>query len=77
MTRNQETYFVFINLEKAFDKAWGSAIFCQLWAIGIRGKLWRIMHKLNKNQEITIMTRFGLTNAIVTEDLSQAQNLEF
>ena len=32
------------------------------------GKLWRIMHKLNNNQETRVMTKFGLTDTIVIED---------
>ena len=31
-------------------------------------KLWQIMHKLHKNQETRIMTKFGLTDTIVIED---------
>ena len=68
MTQNQETYVAFIDLEKAFDKVWSSAIFYLLWKRGIRGKLWGIMHKLNNNQETRVMTKFGLTDTVVTED---------
>ena len=50
MTSNQETYVAFVDLEKAFDKVWSSAIFYLLWKRGIRGTLWPIMHKLNNNQ---------------------------
>ena len=56
------------NLEKTFGKVWSSAIFYLLWKRGIRGKLWELMHKLNKNQETRVMTKFGLTNKIVIED---------
>ena len=49
MIQNQETYVAFIDLQKAFDKVWSSAIFYVLWKSEIRGKLWRIMHKLNNN----------------------------
>ena len=68
MTQDQETYVAFIDLEKAFDKVWGSAIFYLLWRRGIRGKLWRIMHKLNNNQKTRAITKFGLTGKIVIED---------
>ena len=47
MIQNQEIYVAFIDLQKAFDKV--SAIFYVLWKSEIRGKLWRIMHKLNNN----------------------------
>ena len=68
MIQNQETYVAFIDLEKAFDKVWSSAIFYLLWKRGIRGKLWRIMHKLNNNQETRVMTKFGLIDTIVIKD---------
>ena len=67
MTQNQETYVAFIDLEKAFDKVWSSAIFYLLRKKGIRGKLWQIMHKLNNNQETRVMTKFDLTDTIVIE----------
>ena len=60
MTQNQETYFAFIDLEKAFDKVWSSAIFYLLWKRGIRGKPWQMMHKLNNNQETRVMTNLAL-----------------
>ena len=82
MIQNQETYVAFIDLEKVVNKVWSSAIFYLLWKRGIKGKLWRIMHKLNNNQETRVMTKFGLTDTIVIEDSirqdhSQAQNLDY
>ena len=60
MIQNQETYVAFIDLEKAFDKIWSSAIFYPLWKSAVFYLLWRIMHKLNNNQETRVMTKFGL-----------------
>ena len=68
MTQNEETYVAFIDLEKVFDEVWGNTIFYLSWKRGIRGKLWRIMHKLNNNHETRVMTKFLLTNTIVIED---------
>ena len=68
MIQNQETYVAFIDLEKIFDKVWSSAIFCLFWKTGIREKLWRMMHKLNNNQETSVMTKVGLTYTIVIEN---------
>ena len=39
MNQNQETYVAVIDLEKAFDKVWSSAIFYLLRKKGIRGNL--------------------------------------
>ena len=57
MTQNQETYVAFIDLEKVFGKVLSSAIFYLSWKRGIRGKLWRVMHKLHKNQETRVMAQ--------------------
>ena len=68
MIQNQETYVAFIDLEKAFDKIWSSAIFYPLWKSAVFYLLWRIMHKLNNNQETRVMTKFGLIDTIVIKD---------
>ena len=68
MTQNQETHVAFIDIENAFKKVWSSVIFYLLWKRRIRGKLWRIMHYLNNNQETRVITKFGLTDPIVIED---------
>ena len=68
MIQNQEAYVAFIDLEKAFDKVWSSAIFYPLWKSAVFYLLWRIMHKLNNNQETRVMTKFGLIDTIVIKD---------
>ena len=65
MTQNQKTYDAFTDLEKAFDEVWISTTFYLLWKRGIRGKLWQVMHKLKKNQETRVMTKFVLTDTIL------------
>ena len=42
-----------------------------------RGKLWRIMHQLNNDQETRVMTKFGLTGTIVIEDRRPLSGPEF
>ena len=68
MTQNQEIYVSFIDLKKAVDKVWSSAILYVLCKRGIRGKLFQIMHKLNISQETRVMTKSGLRDTIVIED---------
>ena len=49
MTQNQETYVAFINLKKAFDKVWNSAIFYLL-----RKRETRVMKKIGLTDTIVI-----------------------
>ena len=64
----KETYVAFIDIEKAYDKVWSNAIFYLLWDRGIKGKLWRVIYKLNQNLKTTIETKFGQADAINIED---------
>ena len=56
----KETFVAFIDIEKAYDKVWNNAISYLLWDRKIKGKLWRIMYKLNQNLKTTIATKFGI-----------------
>ena len=66
--KRKETYVVFIDIGKAYDKVWSNAIFYLLWDRGIKGKLWRTMYKLNQNLKTTTATKFGQTDTIDIED---------
>ena len=61
---NKPTYVAFIDVHKAYDKAWRGMILHVLWEANIRGKLWRILNHLNSNITAKILTRFGLTRVI-------------
>lgn len=70
--QGKETYLAFLDLHKAYDKVWKAAILLNLWKKGIRGKMWRLMDKLNTNLTAQIKTRFGPTRPIqITESLRQ------
>ena len=56
----KETFVAFIDIEKAYDKVWNNAISYLLWDRKSKGKLWRIMYKLNQNLKTTIATKFGI-----------------
>ena len=51
-----------LDMEKAYDKAWLSAILYTLWQNGIKGKIWRLIKKLNMNVAAQVKKRFGLTS---------------
>ena len=61
-------YLAFLDVEKAYDKAWSQAIMHILWKCKIRGKLWRIIENLNSNLTAKIKTRYGLTRIIKMGD---------
>ena len=46
---NLSTYCAFLDVHKAYDKAWRGIIMHILWENNIKGKLWRVMNKLNSN----------------------------
>ena len=58
------TFVAFLDVHKAYDKAWRGIILHILWEANIRGKLWRLLHHLNTDITAQILTRFGLTRII-------------
>lgn len=65
-------YCAFLDLEKAYDKVWIMGIMHILWGSGIKGKLWRLVYKLNSNIKAQIRTKYGLTRIIkIPENLKQ------
>lgn len=61
---NVETYCAFIDLEKAYDKVWPSAIYNAMWERGIRGKLWRVIKSLNTGLSTCVQTKYGPTEPV-------------
>ena len=61
-------YIIFLDVQKAYDKAWLDAILYALSKNGIQGKNLRIIKKLNSNLTAKIQTRFGLTRKIKIRD---------
>ena len=57
----------FLDFEKAYDKAWLDAIMVTLWDNGIKGKIWRMVKKLNEDITTSVKTNNGLTRTIKME----------
>ena len=57
-------YIIFLDVQKAYDKAWLDAIIYTLHKNGIEGKNLRMIKKLNSNLTAKIQTRYGLTRKI-------------
>ena len=49
-------YITFLDIEKAYDKAWLNTILYILWQKGIRGKILRLIRKLNPNMSAQVKT---------------------
>ena len=61
-------YIAFLDVTKAYDKAWLNAILYVMHKNGITGKNWRIVKNLNNNLTARIRTNEGLTRKIQIKD---------
>ncbi len=61
-------YIVFLDVTKAYDKAWLDAIMYVMHKEGVTTNLWTIIRKLNQNLTARIRTKDGLTRAIKIKD---------
>jgi hypothetical protein len=66
--KKQELHIVFLDVTKAYDKAWLKAILYTLNKSGLQGKNWRIAKELNENLTATIRTQYGPTRTINIRD---------
>ena len=66
--KGKTAYVVFLDVQKAYDKAWLDAILYTLNKNGIEGKNLEIIRKLNSNLSAKIRTRHGLTREIKIKD---------
>ena len=62
----------YMDVTKAYDKAWLDAIMYVLKERGLNTKLWKIVRELNSNLETTIQTKHGPTRKIkITDSIRQ------
>ena len=61
-------YATFLDVTKAYDKAWIDAILYVMYKRGITSKLWKTIKKLNENLTATIHTKHGPTRKIKIKD---------
>ena len=66
--KKQTAYIIFLDVQKAYDKAWLDAIMYALHKNGVEGKNLRMIKKLNSNLTARIQTRYGLTRRINIKD---------
>ena len=66
--KKKPIYLAFLDVTKAYDKAWLTGIMYVLQKNGIKGPLWNIIRKLNTNLKATIKTKDGQTETINIKD---------
>ena len=66
--QKRSTILTYLDVTKAYDKAWLDAILFVLYKQGIHNKLWQIVKNLNSNLKTTIMTKHGPTRQIEIKD---------
>ena len=46
MREGKHTYAFFLDVQKAFDTVWHDGLWCKLWELGIRGRMWRVIKNM-------------------------------
>ena len=55
----KDVYITFLDVTKAYDKAWMKAIIYSLHKSGIKGKLLRIVNNMNQDLTARIQSKYG------------------
>ena len=67
-TNKKGAIITFLDVTKAYDKAWLDAILYVLYKQGIKNKLWKLVKDLNTNLKTTIQSKYGPTRKINIKD---------
>ena len=65
---NKNLYIAFLDVTKAYDKAWLNAIMYTVHNNGLEEKNWKIVKELNSNLTAKVRTKYGLTRTIQIRD---------
>ena len=66
---NQPLLIEFIDLRKAFDKMVLKNVMLNLWEIGIKGKIWRVIYNINQKAIIRIKSNMGSTDELLIGEI--------
>ena len=64
INKGKTRYITFLDVTKAYDKAWADAIMYTLHKNGVRDKTWMKVKELNENLTATVRTKYGPTREI-------------
>jgi hypothetical protein len=65
---NKETYVTFLDVTKAYDKAWADGLLFALHKQGIKDKVWLKVKELDENLKATVRTKYGNTREVNIKD---------
>ena len=68
ITMGKSVYMAFLDVTKAYDKAWAEGIMYVLNKQGINNRLWSTIKKLNEDLNATVETKHGDTRTIKMRD---------
>ena len=66
--QRKTAYIIFLDVTKAYDKAWIKAILLTLYKNGLKNRLWNMVLQLNQNLTAEIQTKYGTTRTITIKD---------
>ena len=64
----KEVYIAYLDVAKAYDKAWLTGIMYAMYKEGLTDNHWTIVKRLNENLTAQLQTKFGLTREIKIKD---------
>ena len=59
---NRPLYLTFLDISKAYDKAWNDGIMYALYNNGLKTRIWRTVRRLNQNLKARVLTKYGPTD---------------
>ena len=66
--RMKTTYAAFLDVTKAYDKAWLDGIMYAMHKRGLTNTHWQVVKNLNQNLKAQLLTKHGLTEEFVIRD---------
>ena len=66
--QGRQVYLVFLDVTKAYDKAWLDAIMYVMHKQGLTSSIWTVIKRLNENLSARIVTKHGMTRPIKIRD---------
>ena len=66
--KSKPVFIVFLDVTKAYDKAWLDAIMYVMHKNGLKDRTWSIIKKMNENLSARIQTKYGTTRRIRIKD---------
>ena len=52
---DKETYAFFLDVQKAYDTVWRDGMWLQLWDMGVKGRMWRVIKKMYEVSRNTVL----------------------